>query len=342
MRIALDVMGGDHAPHATLAGAIGALDSLADDDELILVGDETVIGRTLETEGISDDRLRIVGSSNEIEMDESPVEAVRSKPESSIVQLANMAGRKADTPVDVIISAGNTGACVSAAQMFLRRLPGVHRPGIAVTVPTFGGPVVLCDVGANPVPRALHLWQYGIMADLYAREELGVKNPRVAVLNIGGEEAKGTGMVKETRNLLRDTPGINYVGYIEGRDLFNHAADVVVTDGFVGNVVLKLSEGLAAALFKAIGREIASFDLELAKKYEPIVRSIYAKHDYHEFGGAPLLGVNGVCVICHGSSEARTITNAIRNSRKMVSHGLNQAIVERLAEIEQEAPTNEG
>lgn len=334
MRIALDVMGGDHAPEAPLKGAIGALPLLEPTDELVLLGDAALIERGLAAASVNDRRIRIVATRNEIAMDDHPVEAVRTKVESSIVTMNRMADRRQADAVEVVISAGNTGACVAASQMFMRRLPGVHRPGIAVVVPTFSGPVVMCDVGANPDPKPHHLWQYGLMGEVYAQQLLGVKSPRIAIMNIGGEEAKGTEMVRKTRDLLKETPNTNYVGYIEGRDLFNHAADVVVTDGFVGNVLLKVSEGLAAGLFKTIAREIQATNPELAMKFAPVVKTIYAKHDYHEFGGAPLLGVNGISVIAHGSSEARTITNAIRNTRSMVKHGLNEAIVARLEAVE--------
>ncbi len=334
MRIAIDVMGGDHAPGAILDGAFAALKSLDPGDELLLVGKEAVVRQAMAAAAVSDGRIRVIDAPDEIGMDEQPVEAVRSKPKSSIVVMSELAHRRAEDSADVIISAGNTGACVTAAQMSLRRLPGVHRPGIAVILPTFGGPVVLCDVGANPDPRASHLAQYGLMGEVYAREVLGIANPRVAIMNIGGEEGKGTGLIKATRDLLRATPDLNYVGYVEGRSLFDHAADVVVTDGFVGNVVIKLAEGLASGLFRTIAREIAAIDPGLVERFKPVQKRIYALHDYHEHGGAPLLGVNGICIICHGSSEARTITNAILKSRNMVSQGVNQALVKRIAEAE--------
>lgn len=337
MRIALDVMGGDYAPKATLEGALTALDSsiIGPDDQLILIGDQAAIESHLADRKVDDSRISIIGSSNDITMSDTPVDAVRTKTESSIVKMAGLAGRKQSDPVDLIISAGNTGACVSAAQMLLRRLPHVHRPGVAVTIPAFSGPLVVCDVGANPAPKAHHLWQYGLMAEMYAREVHGIERPRVAVLNIGGEEAKGTEMVKQTASLFRRTPGIDYVGFVEGRALFEGEADVVVTDGFVGNVVLKLSEGLATGLFRTIMMELAQVSPELQQEFKPIIKNIWARHDYHEFGGAPLLGVNGTCVICHGSSEARTITSAIRAGISMVQHELNDHIVKRLAELEE-------
>lgn len=334
MRIAIDVMGGDHAPGAILDGSFAALKSLGSDDELLLVGRQQIIRDAMATHGVDDARVTIVDAPDEIGMDEQPVEAVRSKPASSIVVMSDLAHRRVTNSADVIISAGNTGACVCAAQMSLRRLPGVHRPGIAVVLPTFGGPVVLCDVGANPDPRPSHLAQYGLMGEVYAREMLGIANPRVAMMNIGGEEGKGTDLIKATRDQLKSMKGLNYVGFVEGRSLFDHAADVVVTDGFVGNVVIKLAEGLASGLFRTIAREIAAIDPGLVERFRPVQKRIYALHDYHEHGGAPLLGVNGICIICHGSSEARTITNAILKSRNMVSNGLNQALINRIAEVE--------
>ncbi|MBL1216051.1 MAG: phosphate acyltransferase PlsX [Planctomycetes bacterium] len=336
MRFALDVMGGDHAPHEILKGAFMSLDLLAPDDELVLVGDEQAITQDMKDNGIDDARLSIVASSDDIRMDDPPIDSVRAKPNSSIVKMARMAGRKAENPVDIIISAGNTGACVSAAQMHLRRLPGVHRPGIAVCLPTFGGPVVICDIGANPDPKAHHLWQYGIMAAAYCREMFGVENPTIAQLNIGGEEMKGTDIVRGAREYFQQTEGVNYIGYIEGREMFDHVADVVVTDGFVGNVVIKLSEGLASGIFKSISHEIGKQSADLVDAFKPVIKSIYARHDYHEQGGAPLLGVNGTCIICHGSSEAYTISSAIRNSRILVKNKLNEGIVSRLATVNQQ------
>lgn len=339
MRIAVDAMGGDHAPDAIVKGCLEALTLIAPNDSLILIGDRAVIEDIIRERGARDDRLEIVHAESVIGMDESPVEAVRAKQDSSIVKMALLgSSRKTACPADVVISAGNTGACVSAATMYMKRLPGAHRPGIACTIPTFHGPVVLCDVGANPEPRSTHLAQYAVMAEVYARRVLGIERPRVAQLNIGAEEAKGTDMVRQVRDMLRATPGMNYTGYVEGRDLFEGAADVVVTDGFVGNTMLKLAEGMAKSLFKAIAHEIMAADVRLAMALEPVMRSLFSKNDYHEYGGAPLLGVNGVCVICHGSSEARTIRNAIRNARDYVKADVNSAIIARLTEMEQAVP----
>jgi phosphate acyltransferase len=336
MRLAVDVMGGDHAPDAVLKGCVEALPLLDSGDQLVLVGPPNIIEDFLAERGVGDDRIVIEAAADVIAMDETPAKAVRSKPDSSIVKLARLGSVKAEEPVQAVLSAGNTGACVSAAIMQMKRLPGVHRPGIAVTVPAFAGPVVMIDAGANPEPKASHLWQYGIMADAYARATLKIDRPRIAQMNIGSEEAKGTGIIKQTRDLLRNTPGLNYIGYIEGRDFFDGAADVVVTDGFVGNTLLKMAEGLARSLFTAIAQEIFAADPDLALRLEPVVKSIYKKNDYHEHGGAPLLGVNGAFMIAHGSSEARTIRAAIRRMREFVQAGVNDAIIGRLEDVSKE------
>ncbi|MFW6060584.1 MAG: phosphate acyltransferase PlsX [Phycisphaeraceae bacterium] len=334
MRIGLDVMGGDHAPDAILNGGLDAVELLSEQDRLVLIGDETVIREGIAERCLSKDpRLEVVGTTEVIAMDEQPVTAVRAKPDSSIVHMAKLSGKRsgAGEHCDIIISAGNTGACVAAAQMAMRRLPGVHRPGIGVVIPTFFGPVVLCDVGANPEPRPQHLHQYGHMAAVYSHRIVGVENPRVALLSIGGEEGKGTPLVKESHKLMKADERLNYVGSVEGRDLFDGKADVVITEGFTGNVVLKLAEGLAAGLFKTIAHEIFEIDPQLAMKFEPVVKNIYKKHDYHEYGGAPLLGANGICMICHGSSESRTIVAAIKAAMAYSQHKVNQGIVEALA-----------
>jgi phosphate acyltransferase len=335
MRIAIDIMGGDHAPDAIFKGCALALDELPAGDQLVLVGPGGLIREMLDEKGIKDNdpRVEVVHASEVIEMGDSAAKTVRSKVDSSIVKMHQMGAHGHAQFCDVVLSAGNTGACVAAAMLHMRRLPGVIRPGICVTIPAFHGPVVLVDAGANPEPKAEHLWQYGVMADMMAKTVHGMKNPRVALMNIGSEEAKGTGIIKQTRDLLRATPGMNYIGYVEGRDFFEGVADVVVTDGLVGNTLLKAAEGMAKSLFKAIAHEILEQKPQLMLEFEPIVKAIYAKNDYHEYGGAPLLGVNGACFIAHGSSEARTIRAAIRNCRRFVQSGCNPAIVERLAEV---------
>lgn len=345
MRVAVDVMGGDHAPDEIVRGCLDALVELSPDDQVVLVGDRSVIEDIVAERGAGGDgRIVIEDAEQVISMEESPVEAVRSKPDSSLVKMVKLgSARKSADPVDVVMSAGNTGACVSAATMFMKRLPGVHRPGIACTIPTFHGPLVLCDVGANPEPRASHLAQYAEMADIYAQKLLGIEHPRVAQMNIGSEEGKGTGMVREVRDRLAATPELNYIGYVEGREVFEGAADVILTDGFVGNTVLKIAEGLATSLLKAVVSEVLEVDPELMQRVEPVLKSLYEKNDYNEYGGAPLLGVNGVCIICHGSSKAKTIRSAILHAKQHVAAGVNEAIIERIAQLEQGAgPVGKG
>lgn len=340
MRIAIDAMGGDHAPDAILAGCLDALDLLdpgVEGDRLVLVGDEHIIREHLKEHGRDGDpRIEIEPTTQVIEMDDPPVSALREKTDSSIVRLAQLGRHRhgGNKRCDVIISAGNTGACVASAQMSMRRLPGVNRPGIAVTIPTFFGPMIICDVGANPEPRPHHLHQYAHMATVYAHRVIGVDEPRAAILSIGSEEGKGSTLVKEAARLMKADQTLNYVGQVEGRDMFDGKADVIVTEGFTGNVVLKLAEGLAAGLFKTIAHEILEINPDLALKFEPVIKAIYRKHDYHEYGGAPLLGANGMCFICHGSSEARTITSAIRNAIQYARHEVNDAIVKALGVTE--------
>jgi glycerol-3-phosphate acyltransferase PlsX len=333
MRLAVDVMGGDHAPDAILRGCVDALPDLGQDDQLILVGPRDIIEDYLVERRVKDDRVVIEHASEVIAMDDSPAMAVRAKRDSSIVRMATIGSHKVDNPCDAVLSAGNTGACVAAAIMHMKRLPHVHRPGIAVTIPAFRGPLILCDAGANPEPKGIHLWQYGVMCEAYARHVLKIEKPRVALMNIGSEEAKGSDLVKEARRLLKATPDLNYIGYVEGRDFFDGVADVIITDGFVGNTTLKMAEGMASALMNAIASEIFAIDPELGLKFEPVVKQIYKKNDYHEYGGAPLLGVNGVCMIAHGSSQPKTIRAAIRNTRQYVASGVNEVIVKRLAEV---------
>lgn len=335
MRIGIDVMGGDHAPEAIVDGAVASVEHLAANDELVLVGEPSIVDDGVKKIESAGGRASSVATTELISMAEPPVEAVRNKTDSSIVVLARMGSRKAAEPLDAILSAGNTGAMVSAAQMFMRRLPNVHRPGIAVTLPTFSGPVTLIDVGANIEPKPMHLAQYGVMGEIYARSIHGLDKPRIGLMNVGGEEAKGTAHMKRARDLLRAAEGVQFIGYVEGRGVFDGEADVVVTDGVVGNVMVKLAEGLSAGIFKAIASEIARVDRELAGQFKPVIERIYARHDYHEYGGAPLLGVNGVCVICHGSSESRTICNAIKSARHFVESGVNAAITDHLGAMEE-------
>lgn len=337
MRIAVDVMGGDNAPDDILRGCIDGLVHLAPDDKLVLFGNQRDIDEVLDEAGVSDSRLEVIPTTQVIEMAESPSLAVKGKPDSSIVQMCRYSSQREQDPekrCDAALSAGNTGACVAAGIMQMKRLPGVHRPGISVAMPSMHGPMVLCDAGANPEPTATHLWQYAVMADVVARKLLHIENPRVAVMNIGAEDSKGTGTIKQARDMIKSTPGLNYIGFIEGREFFAGVADVVVTDGLMGNVVLKTAEGIAKSIFEAITQEILEIDSDLMSRFAPVAKSIWKKNDYHEYGGAPLIGVNGTLFIAHGSSEPRTIANAIRSCREYVSAGINDGIVQRIAEAE--------
>ncbi len=304
---------------------------LEGDDRIFLVGDEAIITAGLAASGLSPEaraRYSIVATTEIIAMDDPPVEAIRNKPDSSISVMCKLASKG---EVDVVISAGNTGACVAASQLRMRMLPGVSRPGIAIILPTFYGPVVICDVGANISPKPRHMQQYAIMAGAYATAVAGIEQPRVGLLSIGEEDAKGTTMVKEARKLMRDEPLLNFIGNVEGRDLFKGVVDVVVCDGFVGNIVLKFTEGLAEGLFQTIAAELQHATPDLVKAFQPVMDKVFAKHDWQEYGGAPLLGVGGYSLICHGRSEARAIKNAIRVGKQLVRSGVNQKIVEKIA-----------
>jgi len=331
VRAAVDVMGGDKAPAAILKGCWEAAPLLGGDDVVHLIGDESVIHEGLASSGLSDEqkkRYKTVHTTQVVEMDDPPVEAIRGKPDSSISVMCKLVSKG---EADVAISAGNTGACVAAAQLRMRTLPGVLRPGIAVIMPTFYGPVVLCDVGANIAPKPRHLLQYAIMAGAYATKVCGIENPRVGLLSIGEEDAKGTTVVKDARKLMRDEPQVNFVGNVEGRDLFRGVVDVVVCDGFVGNIVLKFTEGLAEGLFQTIIAELEEVEPGLLEQFKPVMKKIYHKHDWQEYGGAPLLGVGGYCLICHGRSDSRAIKNAIRVGKQLVESGVNSMIVEEVA-----------
>ncbi len=331
MRAAVDVMGGDRAPAAILKGCWDAASLLDEKDRVLLVGDEVAIRGGLEASGLSEGKrslYKVIGTTEVIAMDDPPVDAIRSKPNSSIAVMAKLAAKG---EADVVISAGNTGACVAAAQLRMRTLPGVARPGIAVPIPTFHGPVILCDAGANIAPKPIHLQQYGIMVGAYATALTGKANPRVGLLSIGEEDAKGTAIVKESRKLMKDEPLINFVGNIEGRDIFKGVCDAVVCDGFVGNIVLKLAEGMAEGLFQSIVAEFKAADPGLLLKAQAVLSDLRNKHDYQEYGGAPLLGVNGYCLICHGRSDAKAIKNAIRVGKQLVATDINHKIIEQIA-----------
>jgi glycerol-3-phosphate acyltransferase PlsX len=329
MRIGIDAMGGDCAPAEETKGALLARRLLSEEDRIVLIGKESAIREHLrEAEGWQE-YVEIRHAEQVIGTDEAPVEALRAKPNSSI---AVMAAMHRDGEIDACISAGSTGACVAAAQMRLRRLRSVHRPGITILTPTPCGPVAVCDVGANVNCRPQHLHQYGVMASVYVNAICGIDNPRVGLLSIGQEEIKGNDLVKRTLDLMKADPSLQFVGNVEGRDLFRGVCDVVVCDGFVGNVVLKLMEGMAGSVIEAMMRELVG---AIPAEMEPIERAatdIINKYDYNEYGGAPLLGVAGICIICHGASSHRGIMNAVRVAKEFASHRLNERITELLSQ----------
>ncbi len=333
MRIGIDAMGSDNAPATEVEGSLAARELLNDDDRIILVGDRHAILKRLQSSPDWEDFIEIQHADQRVGMNESPVEALRSKPNSSIAILTKL---HAAGEIDGCISAGNTGAFVASAQMSLRRLPGVQRPGIAIVTPTLQGPVALCDVGANVSCRPQHLYQYGIMASLYLKAIAEVQDPRVGLLSIGEEDAKGNDLVKRTRELLNSDDRISFVGNVEGRDLFNGSCDVMVCDGFVGNVVLKLMEGMAEGVLKGLVKHLADAVPEHALILKKAATTILGNYDYNEYGGAPLLGVSGICIICHGASDYRGIKNAVRVIEEFSKHHVNEQIVQMLAEDEKD------
>lgn len=327
MRIGLDAMGGDYAPREIVRGAAVGLRHLGPGDELVLYGIQERVEAEMRDCGLSDPRVRVHHCPEFIEMKESPVEALRQKKRSSIAVMVHEHAQKA---IDGVISAGHTGAFAAACHLRLGTIPGVSRPGIAIIMPTFYGPVVICDVGANTTPKPFHLVEYAQMAVIYARTVLGLKEIRVGLISIGEEEGKGSPIVKEAGAALRAMDHINFVGNVEGRDIFGGTAEVAICDGFVGNVILKLTEGLAEGLFKTITHEIREEGPELVGRFAPITERIWKRHDFAEYGGAPLLGINGVAIICHGRSDQRAIGNAIRVAAEQIRADLRGTIAAQL------------
>lgn len=327
MRIALDAMGGDDAPGINIDGAVEALRALKD-LELLLVGDQAQLDPLLERSGYSGERLTVVAADGFVGMDEKPTDALRRKPDCSIARCWKM---MAAGDVDAVVSAGNTGGVVAAGLRTRLFLKGVKRPGIAVVLPTSVGRTVLMDVGANPGARPEHLVQYAVMGSVFAREVLGISEPRVGLMNIGSEDGKGTELVKETHQLLLSSDACSrYIGSVEGRGLYHGEADVVICEGFVGNVVLKVSEGMASMMIGMMTRQVTS----ALRDEKTLARDAFHEaskcFEYNETGGAPLLGIDGVCLICHGSSDARSISNALKTAVTLKDRQVNKQIVELL------------
>ncbi len=322
MKIAVDAMGGDRGSAVIVEGAVRAAQEFG--ARIILVGDEAAVTRELRRHQTRGLEIEVRHASQVVGMEEHPSQALRRKRDSSIRVAAELvrAGEAA-----ALVSAGNTGAAMAIAVVVLGVLPGVDRPAIAVVLPNLKGHTVLLDVGANIDPKPRHLLQFAIMAHIYARDILGVASPRIGLLSIGEEEGKGTELTLEAFREL-ETSGLRFIGNVEGRDIYNGNADVVVTDGFTGNVALKTSESLADMLVSLIREELARTPIARAGAFlaRPALRRFLKRVDYNELGGAPLLGINGACFICHGASPARAITGAIRIAREWLEVKVNDHI----------------
>jgi glycerol-3-phosphate acyltransferase PlsX len=340
MKVALDAMGGDNAPAVNIGGAIDALRYYPRLEHLFLVGDEPVLRAECARQGLDlkDRRVSLVHAPETIGMAEPGAKTVRRKKQSSINIAMDMVK---DGQAQAFVSAGNTGAAVAAATLKLRTLTGVDRAGIASAIPNEYGLCHILDAGANPDAKPEHLVAYAVMGTAFARNVLGVANPKVGLMSNGEEEEKGTAFTKETFKLLKQTPGIHFIGNVEGRDLFESELDVVLSDGFVGNVVLKSIEATAKAVSKWLKAEIKGNPLRLcgAVLANGAFKALKEKSSYETYGGSPLLGVNGVVIIAHGSSTALAVRNAIRVAMETVEKRVNARIEEALASISM-APSN--
>jgi len=330
MRIALDAMGGDHAPVVTVAGAVEA--ARAWNYEVILVGREELIRAELAKHKTKGLLLTVVNAPEVIAMDESPAQAVRQKKNSSIVLAAQLA---VDKKADAFLSAGNSGAAMAAALMHMHRIEGVSRPAITTVFPTITGICSILDVGANVDCKPKHLLQFAIMGKVYMQKVFGIEKPRIGLLSIGEEESKGNELTLATFDLLKKAD-INFIGNVEGRDIPKGIADVVVCDGFVGNIILKFGEGVAEMIFKLVRRELKAHPIAWASLpfLWPMLKGLNKKLDYSEYGAAPLLGVEGICFIGHGGSNAKAIKNGIRTAACFAERGVNQEITAEIAQHE--------
>lgn len=321
MKIAVDAMGGDHAPEEIIKGAIIAAEA-SPDVQIILVGQKEHMQKFLS--GSLPKNISQYEASEVIAMDEHPANAVRKKKDSSIVVATRLVKQG---EADAVVSAGSTGAQMAAALLGLGRIKGIERPAIATILPTPEGGKLILDVGANMDATPEQLCQYGLMGSIYATKILGISKPRVGLLNVGAEEGKGNDLTQKAYQLLKVSP-INFIGNVEGRDVPYGRADVVVCEGFTGNILLKTAEGLAGVLFQQIKEKITSNMVRKlgALAVKPGLKEIAQMMDYAEYGGAPLLGVNGISIICHGSSKAKAITNAIRVAQECVQVRLIEQI----------------
>ena len=328
MKIALDAMGGDFGPPNIVGGAVMALKEYSHIAKLFLVGDTPRIEAELKRHGCNDGRIEIVHATQVVEMTDGAVDAVRRKKDSSVSRAVDLV-KKGDAAA--IVSAGHTGAAVAATTIKLRTLPGVDRPGIAAVIPSETNIFVLIDAGANSDPRADHMVQYAIMGSVYSRHVLGYEKPAVGLMSIGDEDMKGSDLTKEVFKMLKQS-GLNFRGNIEGHDLFADPVEVVVCDGFVGNVILKTCESIGDAIFKWLKHELMKSKTRMAGAYlaRNAFLTIKKKVNYEEYGGMPLLGVNGICIIAHGASTPLAIKNALRVAAESIEQQVNPHIVEEV------------
>jgi glycerol-3-phosphate acyltransferase PlsX len=322
-------MGGDRGTVAVVDGARLALKEYSAISELFLVGNETEIRAALESTGLSDGRVQIVHASQVLTMEDKPVEGLRRKKDCSLLRAVDLLkeGRG-----QALISTGNTGGMVAASTIRLRTLEGVERPAIAPVMPSGKNYFILVDAGATPECKPIHLAQFAIMGSLYCKEILGTKNPRVGILSNGSEEIKGTELTRDAHALCKKLD-LNYLGYVEGHDLFEDKVEVVVTDGFLGNIVLKTCESMGRAVGRFLKRELNASPIRRLGKVLAgnALLALKTKLDPDIYGGAPLLGLNGIVIKAHGSANAHAIKNAIRVATETIQHHLNESIVKEIA-----------
>jgi glycerol-3-phosphate acyltransferase PlsX len=330
IRIAIDAMGGDYAPFSVVAGAVLAQKAYGENVELILIGDQRRIEAELDNLKERDLPIKIVHANQIIDMAEEPAESVRRKPDSSIV--VGLALQKKGE-ADAFISAGNTGAVMAASLITLGRLKGASRPAIGAFFPTESGAALVLDVGANSECKALNLYQFALMGATYFSKMFAKGNPRVGLLSIGEEKSKGNELTIASHKLLLSAD-INFIGNLEGRDILKGKANVIVCDGFVGNIILKFAESIDSFLGELVRRQVSVNLLAKIGAFllKPAFKDLKKNLDYAEYGGAPLLGIDGVCIICHGGSSPKAIKNAVGAAQAMVVEKVNHVIETRLVD----------
>jgi glycerol-3-phosphate acyltransferase PlsX len=333
MRVALDAMGGDHAPSVNIEGAIETVSEHKDID-IILVGDQSLIKKGLQRKKYIAGRISIEHASQVVEMHESPTVAVRKKKDSSIrVGIELVKSAKADA----FVSAGHSGVVMATSLVLLGKIKGVDRPALATLMPTITGTFMLLDVGATVDCKSENLLQFSLMGDTYCRLIQGMKHPRIALLSIGEEDTKGNELTKETFKLIKET-SLNFIGNIEGKDVFSGKADVVVCDGFIGNIALKISEGLAESVLKMLKKEIRSVATGRLGylMMKPAIKNFKKRTDYDEYGGAPLLGINGCSIISHGRSSSKAIKNALRVASEYARKKVHEEISHNIEDYQRD------